>query len=90
MPDNKKPGEPVEEERRVMEDEIRKIKRSNLILSVGLLLQEILYGILILRLILYINRIMDALLLISDTIRLLTDSHRELWQVLEIFKNPLL
>lgn len=35
MNDNKKPGEPLETEGRVMEDEIQKLKRSSLILSVA-------------------------------------------------------
>lgn len=34
MDDSKKPGEPLEPEGRGMEDEIRKLKRSSLILSV--------------------------------------------------------
>ena len=42
MPDNKKPGEPVEEECRVMEDEIRKLKRSSLILSATCFVQSLL------------------------------------------------
>lgn len=42
MKDNKKPGEPVETEGRVMEDEIQKLKRSSLILSVACFVQSLL------------------------------------------------
>ena len=42
MDDSKKPGEPLEPEGRGMEDEIRKLKRSSLILSVTCFVQSLL------------------------------------------------
>lgn len=42
MNNNKKPGEPLETEGRVMEDEIQKLKRSSLILSVACFVQSLL------------------------------------------------
>ena len=42
MKRNKKPGEPLETEGRVMEDEIQKLKRSSLILSVACFVQSLL------------------------------------------------
>lgn len=42
MNSNKKPGEPLETEGRVMEDEIQKLKRSSLILSVACFVQSLL------------------------------------------------
>ena len=59
MNTNKMPGEPEEPDYRAMEKELIKVKRSNLILSIGLLLQGILYGVLIFQLILRTNRIID-------------------------------
>lgn len=42
MDNNKKPSEPLETEGRVMEDEIQKLKRSSLILSVACFVQSLL------------------------------------------------
>ena len=42
MKDSKKPGGPLETERRAVEDEIQKLKRSNLILSATDLVQSLL------------------------------------------------
>ena len=42
MNDNKKPREPLEPRRRGMEDEIQKLKRSSLILSVACFVQSLL------------------------------------------------
>ena len=42
MNDNKKPREPLDTERRGMEDEIQKLKRSSLILNVACFVQSLL------------------------------------------------
>lgn len=42
MDNNKKPGEPLKPERRGMDDEIQKLKRSSLILSVACFVQSLL------------------------------------------------
>lgn len=42
MNDNKKPREPLDTERRGMDDEIQKLKRSSLILSVACFVQSLL------------------------------------------------
>ena len=49
-------------------EEIQKLKRSRLILSIGLLLQGTLYGILIVQLILRINRIYNMVILLIDAL----------------------
>lgn len=88
MADYKKPGAPMEEERWAeLENEIQNLKRSNLIFSISLLLQTLLYGFLILILILRVNRIGDALVIISDTVGITTDINRTTLQILDVFKN---
>ena len=87
MPDNKKPGEPVEEERRAqMEKEIRCLKRTTSLLGIGLILQSILNLVNVIE----INRIYDMLSTIADILVSITDFHRLTLQILEIFKNLLL
>lgn len=81
MDNNKKPSEPVEEERWAkMENEIQKIRRSILLLSIGFLLLAILYGFVIFRLGLRINRAIDIIGNIIETERITL-------QILEIIKN---
>lgn len=81
MMDNKKPSEPVEEERWAKrENELQKLKRSNLLLSFGFLLLAVLYGFMIFRLGLRVNRITDILGNIICTERITL-------QILEIIKN---
>ena len=85
MTDNKKPSEPAEEGRWAgLENEIQNLKRSNLIFSISLLLQTLLYGFLILILILRVNRIGDALVIISDTVGITTDINRTTLQILDV------
>lgn len=81
MKDNKKPGEPVEEERWAkMENELQKLKRSNLLLIFGFLLLAVLYGFMILGISLRMNRTTD---IIGNIIR----TERITLQILEIIKN---
>ena len=85
MTDNKKPSELAEEGRWAeLENEIQNLKRSNLIFSISLLLQTLLYGFLILILILRVNRIGDALVIISDTVGITTDINRTTLQILDV------
>ncbi len=84
MENDKKPSEPSEAERWAeMENEIRSLKRSRSIFNVYLLLQSIT----VLHNVLRINRISDALSVISDTLGTLTDTSRTTLQILEAFKN---
>lgn len=84
MENDKKPSEPSEAERWAeMENEIRRLKRSRSIFNVYLLLQSIT----VLHNVLRINRISDALSVISDTLGTLTDTSRTTLQILEAFKN---
>ena len=86
MENDKKPSEPSEAERWAeMENEIRSLKRSRSIFNVYLLLQSIT----VLHNVLRINRISDALSVISDTLGTLTDTSRTTLQILEAFKNLL-
>ena len=81
MMDNKKPSEPSEAERWAKrENELQKLKRSNLLLSFGFLLLAVLYGFMIFRLGLRVNRITDILGNIICTERITL-------QILEIIKN---
>ena len=85
MNNNKNPSEPAEEGRWAeLENEIQNLKRSNLIFSISLLLQTLLYGFLILILILRVNRIGDALVIISDTVGITTDINRTTLQILDV------
>ena len=87
MDNNKKPSEPSAAERWVkMENEIQKLKRSRSIFNVCLLLQSIT----VLHNVLRINRISDALIVISDTLGTLTDTSHTTLQILEAFKNFLI
>ena len=87
MENDKKPSEPSEAERWAeMENEIRSLKRSRSIFNVCLLLQSIT----VLHNVLRINRISDALSVISDTLGTLTDTSRTTLQILEAFKNFLI
>lgn len=87
MENDKKPSEPSEAERWAeMENEIRSLKRSRSIFNVYLLLQSIT----VLHNVLRINRISDALSVISDTLGTLTDTSRTTLQILEAFKNFLI
>ena len=81
MDNNKKPSEPVEEERWAkMENELQKLKRSNLLLIFGFLLLAVLYGFMILGISLRMNRTTD---IIGNIIR----TERITLQILEIIKN---
>lgn len=86
MNNDKKPGEPLETERRAeMENEIRKLKQSTSLLGIGMLLQDaLIFGI-----ILSIHRIYDMLATIGNILGSITDFHRSILQILEIFKNLL-
>ena len=87
MENDKKPSEPSEAERWAeMENEIRSLKRSRSIFNVYLLLQSIT----VLHNVLRINRISDALSVISDTLGTLTDTSRTTLQILEAFKLSLI
>ena len=84
MENNKKPSEPTEPERWAkIENELQKLKRSNLLLSTGFLLLAVLYGFMIFRFSLMINQI-------TDIIRNIIETERTTLQVLEIIKNFLL
>ena len=84
MDNNKKPSEPSEAERWAkMESEIQKLKRSRSILNICLLLQSIT----VLHNVLRINRISDALIIISDTLGRITDINSITLQILEALKN---
>lgn len=87
MENDKKPSEPSETERWAeMENEIRRLKRSRLVFNVCLLLQSIT----VLHNVLRINRISDAVIVISDTLGTLTDTSHTTLQILEAFKNFLI
>ena len=82
--DNKRPSEPSEAERWAkMESEIQKLKRSRSILNICLLLQSIT----VLHNVLRINRISDALIIISDILGRITDINSITLQILEALKN---
>lgn len=84
MENNKKPSEPTEPEHWAkIENELQKLKRSNLLLSTGFLLLAVLYGFMIFRFSLMINQI-------TDIIRNIIETERTTLQVLEIIKNFLL
>ncbi len=84
MDNNNKPSEPSEAERWAkMESEIQKLKRSRSILNICLLLQSIT----VLHNVLRINRISDALIIISDTLGRITDINSITLQILEALKN---
>ena len=98
MENNKKPSEPMEPERWAkMEDEPQKLKRSNLLLSIGYLPLVVLYGLMILELIQRISRIDDTLALIvqfdglvSDHLQSLGDSLIKVLDNFEMLLNALL
>ena len=84
MDNNNKPSEPSEADRWAkMESEIQKLKRSRSILNICLLLQSIT----VLHNVLRINRISDALIIISDTLGRITDINSITLQILEALKN---
>lgn len=84
MENNKKPSEPTEPERWAkMENELQKLKRSNLLLGTGFLLLAVLYGFMIFRFGLMVNQI-------TDIIGNIIETERTTLQVLEIIKNFLL
>ena len=84
MDNNNKPSEPSEAERWAkMESEIQKLKRSRSILNICLLLQSIT----VLHNVLRINRISDALIIISGTLGRITDINSITLQILEALKN---
>jgi len=79
--ENKKPSEPLEPERWAkMENEIQKLKRSNLILSIGILLLAVLYGVTLLSITLRVNRI-------TDTIGNIIEMERITLQILRMIKD---
>ena len=98
MENNKKPSEPTEPERWAkMENELQKLKRSNLLLSIGYLLLVVLYGLMILKLVQRINRIEDTLALIvqfdglvSNHLQSLGDSLIKVLDNFEMLLNALL
>ena len=84
MDNNNKHSEPSEAERWAkMESEIQKLKRSRSILNICLLLQSIT----VLHNVLRINRISDALIIISGTLGRITDINSITLQILEALKN---
>lgn len=90
MKDNKKPGEPLETEGRGMEDEIRKLKRSSLILSVTCFVQSLL----LLRIVWQISDIYDTLETLLGSFESVYGSvlslRSDLILILETVKNLLL
>lgn len=90
MKDNKKPGEPLETEGRVMEDEIQKLKRSSLILSVACFVQSLL----LLRIVWQISDIYSTLEILLGNFESVYGSilslRSDLIPILETVKNLLL
>ena len=90
MDNNKKPSEPLETEGRVMEDEIQKLKRSSLILSVTCFVQSLL----LLRIVWQISDIYGTLETLLGNIESVYGSilslRSDLMLILETVKNLLL
>jgi len=89
MNDNKKPSEPLDTERRGMEDEIQKLKRSSLILSVACFVQSLL----LLRIVWQISDIYGTLEILLDNFESVYGSilslRSDLILILETVKNLL-